>query len=101
MGGLITSLHGDTMVKRQELSEVKQYNPFAKTYSEVFVENNRNSITAYFSHLNIPLKGKNVLDLGCGDGYDLSQIKLKEASIFGIDSSEEMIKLAQQKNPEG
>lgn len=83
----------------KEAAEAKQYNAFAKKYSEVFVENNQDSITAYFRHLNIPLKGKKVLDLGCGDGYDLSQ--LKGANLFGIDSSEEMVKLAQQKNPDG
>jgi ubiquinone/menaquinone biosynthesis C-methylase UbiE len=85
----------------EELSEAKQYNAFAKKYSEVFVENNQDSITAYFRYLDLPLEGKRVLDLGCGDGYDLSQIKLKGAVICGIDSSEEMVKLAQQKNPEG
>lgn len=80
--------------------EAKQYNAFAEKYSEIFVENNQDSITAYFRHLDIPLSKKRVLDLGCGDGYDLSQIKLKEAAIFGIDSSEEMVRLARQKNPE-
>lgn len=62
---------------------------------------NHDSITAYFRYFDIPLQGKRVLDLGCGDGYDLSQIKLKGAAIFGIDSSEEMVKLAREKNPEG
>lgn len=85
----------------EEPSAAKQYDAFAKKYSEVFVDNNQDSITAYFRHLDIPLEGKAVLDLGCGDGYDLSQIKLKKASIFGIDASEEMVKLAQHKNPEG
>jgi ubiquinone/menaquinone biosynthesis C-methylase UbiE len=85
----------------EEPSEAKQYNAFAKKYSEVFLKNNQDSITAYFRYLDIPLEGKAVLDLGCGDGYDLSQIKLKKAAIFGIDASEEMIKLAQQKNPDG
>lgn len=79
----------------------KQYDAFAKKYSDVFVENNQDSIKAYFRYLDIPLKGKKVLDLGCGDGYDLSQIKLKGANVCGIDASEEMMKLAQQKNPEG
>lgn len=88
-------------VVAEEPSEAKQYDAFAKKYSEVFVENNQDSITAYFRHLDIPLEGKSVLDLGCGDGYDLSQIKLEKAAIFGIDASEEMVKLAQQKNPEG
>lgn len=85
----------------EESSEAKQYDEIAKKYSEVFVENNQDSITAYFHFLDIPLEKKAVLDLGCGDGYDLSQIKRKGAIIFGIDASEEMIKLAQQKNPEG
>lgn len=84
----------------EEFSQTKQYNNFAKKYSDIFVENNQDSITAYFRHLDIPLEGKRILDLGCGDGYDLSQIKFKGASIFGIDSSEKMIELAQQKNPE-
>lgn len=85
----------------EELSEAKQYDAFAKKYSEVFVENNQDSITAYFRHLDISLEEKAILDLGCGDGYDLSQIKLRKAVIFGVDASEEMVKLAQQKNPEG
>ena len=62
-------------LKADETVEAKQYNFFAKKYSEIFVENNQDSINAYFRHLDIPLKEKRILDLGCGDGYDLSQIK--------------------------
>jgi len=65
------------------------------------LENNQDSIKAYFRVLDIPLKEKRVLDLGCGDGYDLSQIRSKGAIIYGIDSSEVMVHLAQLKNPEG
>lgn len=82
-------------------TESKQYNGFANKYSEVFVDNNRDSISAYFRHFEIPLQGKHVLDLGCGDGYDLAQMRKKGAIIYGIDSSEEMVKLAQKNNPEG
>jgi ubiquinone/menaquinone biosynthesis C-methylase UbiE len=81
--------------------EIKQYNFVAKKYSDMVVEGNSDSITAYFRHLAIPFEGRRVLDLGCGDGYDLSQIKLRGALIYGIDASEEMIKLAQEKNPDG
>ena len=87
-------------MEEKELSGAKQYNAFAEKYAEVVVESNQDSITEYFRYLNIPLKGKFVLDLGCGEGYDLSQIRLKDAVVFGIDSSEEMVKLAQLKNPE-
>jgi len=88
-------------VSAKETKDDKQYNSRALKYSEIFVDNNQDSITAYFRFLDLPLKGKTVLDLGCGDGYDLSQIKSKGAVIFGIDISEEMANLAQQKNPEG
>ncbi len=84
-----------------ETTADNQYNTIAKKYSELVVENNQDSITAYFRCLDIPMNGKSVLDLGCGDGYDLSRIKLKGALICGIDSSQEMIEIAQQKNPEG
>ena len=92
---------GISNLSANETPEAKQYNHFAQKYSEVVVENNQDSIKAYFRYLDIPLKAKQVLDLGCGDGYDLSQIKLKGAAIFGVDSSEEMVRLAQLNNPEG
>jgi len=79
----------------------KQYNNFAKIYSESFLDYNTNSIEAYFRYLDLNLEGKQVLDLGCKDGYDLSRIKPKGALIFGIDPSEKMVALAKQKNPDG
>lgn len=79
----------------------KQYNKFAKDYSESFLDYNNNSIESYFRYFDLNLEGKKVLDLGCGDGYDLSRLKLKGAITFGIDSSEAMVDLAKQKNPDG
>ena len=90
-----------TLAAQEIVDQPKQYDAIAKTYSDIFVENNQDSISAYFRHLSIPFKGKKVLDLGCGDGYDLSKLKTKGAIIFGIDSSSEMVQLAQKKNPEG
>lgn len=86
-------------MERSELT--KQYNAFAQKYSEVFSENTQDSVIAYFRFLDIALKGKTILDMGCGEGYDLTQFKEKGANIFGFDSSEEMVKLAQKKNPKG
>jgi ubiquinone/menaquinone biosynthesis C-methylase UbiE len=79
----------------------KQYNAVAAKYSEVFLECNQESITSYFAHLDFSFEGKRVLDLGCGDGYDLSQLQLKGAQVYGIDSSESMVLLAREKNPQG
>ncbi|MBA3813676.1 MAG: class I SAM-dependent methyltransferase [Alphaproteobacteria bacterium] len=83
------------------MDEKKQYNTFAKEYSDSFLTYNTNSIDVYFRYLDLDLEGKKALDLGCGDGYDLSELKKKGAHIFGMDASKEMVVLAQQKNPEG
>lgn len=77
-----------------------QYNAFAKEYLESFLNYNTNSIEAYFNHLDCDVRGKTVLDVGCGDGYDLSRLQQKGAIIFGVDSSEAMVAFAKQKNPE-
>lgn len=78
----------------------KQYDTFAEEYSDIFVDRNPESISTYFRHLDMPMEGKKVCDLGCGDGYDLSRIKQNGALIFGIDGSQEMVRLAKEKNPE-
>jgi 2-polyprenyl-3-methyl-5-hydroxy-6-metoxy-1,4-benzoquinol methylase len=90
----------DSFVSLTEKIDDKQQNAQAKKYAEIFVENHQDSISAYFRFLDFPLKGKSVLDLGCGDGFDLAKIKSKGACIFGIDASEEMVNLALQKHPE-
>lgn len=84
-----------------ELETAKQYDKFATTFSEVVVENNKDSNAAYFSFFDASLAGKFVLDLGCGNGYDLAQLKMRGAVIFGIDASTEMVRIAQQNNPDG
>jgi len=52
-----------------------------------------------------PVKGKNILDLGCGDGFFTRKLAdLNPKSITGIDISETMINLAIEKetiNPKG
>ena len=85
----------------KKLKTAIQYNSVAERYSKSFLEYNQESIQAYFKHFNMKLKGKKVLDLGCGDGHDLSKMKAFGAVIYGIDGSKEMVKLAREKNPEG
>ena len=77
-----------------------QYDPYAEMYSESFLKFNQQSIRAYFGYFDMDLAGKRLLDLGCGTGYDLSQFKSQGALIHGIDGSEEMVKLATDRNPE-
>lgn len=49
----------------------------------------------------IDFNGKKVLDMGCGNGYDLVDIQGKGGIVSGIDASEEMIRAAKEKIPEG
>ncbi|CAG0955953.1 putative methyltransferase YcgJ [Anaerolineales bacterium] len=46
------------------------------------------------------LKGKKILDLGCGEGYLSREMTLRGALVKGIDGSEKMIKLASSKRDE-
>jgi len=81
---------------------LQQYNSVAEKYSEEFLTFNQESIIAYFKHFDDRnIKGKKILDLGCGDGYDLSQFAKRSAKVYGLDSSKEMVKLARKRNPEG
>lgn len=43
------------------------------------------------------IRGKHVLDLSCGEGYNTRILAKKRAEVIGVDFSEEMIKLARQK----
>lgn len=47
-----------------------------------------------------PQAGENILDLGCGTGELTAKIAKSGAQVWGIDSSPEMIKRAQQNYPE-
>jgi 2-polyprenyl-3-methyl-5-hydroxy-6-metoxy-1,4-benzoquinol methylase len=48
----------------------------------------------------VDLKGKRVLDLGCGDGtYTLKFLEQKPAFLMGVDASKMAIRLASRKAP--
>jgi len=46
------------------------------------------------------IRGKKILDLGCGTGIYAKILTKKGAKVKGIDISKEMIKIAQKENPE-
>jgi len=46
------------------------------------------------------VKGKRILDLGCGEGYNTRLLAEREAKVVAIDISKELIKLAQAKERE-
>jgi 2-polyprenyl-3-methyl-5-hydroxy-6-metoxy-1,4-benzoquinol methylase len=67
----------------------------------------RNKKTIHSDYLVRPLvlklignvKGKDVLDAGCGEGYLSREIARKEANVIGVDISDELIKLCKIKSP--
>lgn len=74
-----------------EIANISQYNSaMAK------------SILDKLFFLDMAVDVKSVLDYGCADGNLLSYIKLfcPDMKLFGYDLSEEMVKLAQDKNPD-
>ncbi len=81
----------------------KQYNNFA----EDFVKNadtedfgNDYSRNIFYQHIDFIKPGVTLIDLACGDGFDLAHYQELGAEIFGIDASEEMVRLASQRLPE-
>jgi ubiquinone/menaquinone biosynthesis C-methylase UbiE len=94
---IATGLPGEDM-SGKTISE--QYDGFAEKYSEVFFDNNQDSINVYFDYFDDSLKGKKVLDLGCGTGSDLAEMQSRGASIFGIDASKEMVRIARETLPD-
>lgn len=46
------------------------------------------------------IKGKNVLDLACGQGYFSRAMRTQSATVVGLDISKELIALAKEKNKE-
>lgn len=77
-----------------------QYNNFAQTFSELQAQFSEGSAQAYFRYFTFPLANKKILDLGCGDGYDLAHLKASSCLLYGIDASQEMVSLAQHRVPE-
>lgn len=47
-----------------------------------------------------PLKGKRILDAGCGQGYFSEMMRVKGAHVVGVDISENLIALAKKHYPE-
>lgn len=59
----------------------------------------RDSRRAFRAQLDFSLKGKVLLDAGCGYGHDLPFFARRGARVYGIDGSKTMIELARRQNP--
>ncbi len=80
------------------MQDLKQYNNFASTYSDLNRANNEDSIAEYFNLLSSLSSGKRILDMGCGAGFDLEFYGTKGLLLHGFDASDEMVKLSKMRN---
>ena len=82
---------------------MNKYDEFAEDYMKIqndfYTKFSDDSRKTFYALLDFPLKGKKVLDVGCGFGKDLSFFEKEGAIVYGIDTSEKMIELAKTKNP--
>ena len=76
-----------------------QYNPLADTFESVQEEGNRVSRGAFRKMLP-EIKGKDVLDIACGEGTDCAfYLEGGAKSVAGIDASKELIEKGKKKYP--
>ena len=84
-----------------------QYKKIAKAYtSKERMENPLRKFIIYPSWIDAcgDVKGKRILDLGCGGGGSSRMLAIRGAAVVGVDKEQEMIKIAQkieQRNPMG
>jgi len=84
----------------------REYNKFAEEYHTRLVNNNTNQYHKYVEKpyfidlLKNSIKGKKVLDLGCGSGiFTQRLLKFKPKKLVGLDLSDGLIKIAKKEYP--
>lgn len=81
----------------------KQYNEIASAFSEKHSGGNKSNDKNrlhFYSFLSPFPAGRTLLDVACGDGFDIGLYKTKGFICSGIDVSEAMIEIARSKYPD-
>jgi ubiquinone/menaquinone biosynthesis C-methylase UbiE len=73
------------------------YNKFAKEYEQLTEKLEKQTRKHTYSLITTSLKGKKLLDVGCGSGCDAMYYSKKGADVFGIDISEKEIEIIKKK----
>jgi ubiquinone/menaquinone biosynthesis C-methylase UbiE len=77
----------------------KQYNNFSAKFSRNHIIPNQKNRDLMFKFVGKSLKGKRVLDVGCGDGFDLEYYAKLGAKGYGIDASSKLLAIATERLP--
>ncbi len=94
-------------MKKDEKEAIRQYAKSFKAYHEWRTKENPEG-WFYNDYLEIPavnellgnIKGKKILDFGCGTGIYANTLAKKGAVVKGFDVSEEMLSIAREENPQ-
>lgn len=79
-------------------NHTKDYNNFSTLYTDKFLEEDAKSRDTFTRHLP-SLKGKTVLDVGCGSGHDVAAYAAAGALAHGIDPSSQFVAQAKIRWP--
>lgn len=93
---ILAALSGSDDEKDNVIFAEKLFDNFAPSYENTLQQLEPNIIKEFMKR-NKKLVG-HILDLGCGTGLAAVNLKTKDNSFTGVDVSEEMLKLAKQKN---
>ncbi len=75
---------------------IKTYNDYAKEYYNI--HNNPEEIKSMLEFFIKNLKGKKILDAGCGPGRDSKYFTQKGFQSVGIDLSEKLLEIAKKRS---
>ena len=76
---------------------MSDYNKFAEEYERLTEKMEQKTREHSYSLITISLKGKKLLDVGCGSGLDAVHYTKEGAKVFGLDISEKEIAMARKK----
>lgn len=84
------------------MNDKKEARKIFEKYGEIFVklqekDKNRHYLSEIIHKMMGKVKGKKILDAGCGAGFDSKIMAKKGAEVIGIDISPNMLKMAKKK----
>ena len=78
----------------------KQYNNFDDIYSDNLAVQDSTGNRFFYQTIDFSLEGKNVLDVGSGDGTDCNFYQKSGGIVTGVEPSDNFVRTAQEKYPE-
>lgn len=72
-------------------------NLYSKIESYLDFQTEVHKLHSYYMYLIMTNKFDNIIDIGCGQGFFMENLKINDKKYFGIDLSEEQIKVCEQK----